>query len=196
MNATTEWSLLTEAHTALLNAVEGVGSGQWHLPTPCAEWTVTQVLQHVAGDQIAFASAITGEDGPSENPFAPSGTLAGDPVEHVASAIGRAAAAWATVAEDAADVSVPVPPNRLDAVTGVGACALDAAVHAWDIAKATGQDQPLTPEAAAQILVAAKQIVEPLRAYGAYAAALDPQEGDDEVAALLRYLGRDPEWAA
>ncbi|MDR7341366.1 hypothetical protein J2S69_005085 [Glycomyces lechevalierae] len=35
-----------------------------------------------------------------------------------------------------------------------------------------------------------------MRAWGAYAAALEPQEGDDAVAALLRYLGRDPEWTA
>jgi hypothetical protein len=38
-------------------------------------------------------------------------------------------------------------------------------------------------------------IVEPLRAYGAYAAALEPQQGDDEAAAPLRFLGRDPSWA-
>ncbi len=37
-------------------------------------------------------------------------------------------------------------------------------------------------------------LVEPLRAFGAYAAALDPQDGDDEVTALLRYLGRQPDW--
>jgi hypothetical protein len=38
----------------------------------------------------------------------------------------------------------------------------------------------------------ATKIVEPLRAYGVYAAALEPAGSDDNVAALLRYLGRDP----
>ncbi|MEO3790247.1 maleylpyruvate isomerase N-terminal domain-containing protein [Nonomuraea sp. B10E15] len=42
---------------------------------------------------------------------------------------------------------------------------------------------------------AGDQIVEPLRAWGAYAAALETEPGDDEVAVLLRYLGRDPRWA-
>ena len=32
------------------------------------------------------------------------------------------------------------------------------------------------------------------RAYGAYAAALEPQSGDDDTARLLRYLGRRPDW--
>jgi hypothetical protein len=44
------------------------------------------------------------------------------------------------------------------------------------------------------LLDVARQIVEPLRAYGAYAAALDPGEEADEVTALLAYLGRDPRW--
>lgn len=191
---TTTWPLLAEAHDALRNAVKGVGADQWDLPTPCDQWTVTQVLQHAAGDQLAYYAAITGGDGPSENPFAPSGTPLADPLAHVTAATEAAAQAWASVAADDAEVPVPVPPNLLDAVTGVGACALDAAVHAWDIAKATGQPQPLTEDAATAILTAAKQIVEPLRAWGAYAPALEPQDGDDAVAALLRYLGRDPEW--
>ncbi|MBO3732043.1 TIGR03086 family metal-binding protein [Glycomyces niveus] len=193
---TTTWPLLAESHDALLNAVKGVGADQWDLPTPCDQWTVTQVLQHAAGDQLAYYAAITGGEGPAENPFAPSGTPLADPVAHVAAATEAAAAAWAGIAADDAAVAVPVPPNTLDAVTGVGACALDAAVHAWDIAKATGQPQPLSETAATAILIAAKQIVEPLRAWGAYAPALEPQDGDDAVAALLRYLGRDPEWTA
>ncbi|WP_205327853.1 TIGR03086 family metal-binding protein [Glycomyces sp. YM15] len=192
----TAWPLLAEAHEALLNAVKGVGEDQWHLPTPCDQWTVTQVLQHAAGDQLAYYAAITGGEGPAENPFAPSGTLTADPVALLVAATEAAATAWGSVAADDAAVPVPVPPNTLDAVTGVGACALDAAVHAWDIAKATGRAQPLSENAASAILVAAKQIVEPLRAWGAYAPALEPQDGDDAVAALLRYLGRDPEWTA
>jgi uncharacterized protein (TIGR03086 family) len=193
---TTAWPLLAEAHEALLNAVKGVGDHQWDLPTPCDQWTVAQVLQHAAGDQLAYYAAITGGEGPAENPFAPSGTLTADPVALVTAASEAAAGAWGSVAASDAAVPVPVPPNTLDAVTGVGACALDAAVHAWDIAKATGQAPVFSEEAASAILVAAKQIVEPLRAWGAYAPALDPQDGDDAVAALLRYLGRDPEWTA
>jgi len=61
---------------------------------------------------------------------------------------------------------------------------------------ATGQPSPLTPAMAAVLHAVARQIVEPLRAYGACAPAFDPQPGDDEGAALLRYLGRTPDWAA
>jgi hypothetical protein len=81
----------------------------------------------------------------------------------------------------------------MPAQVAAGACALDAAIHAWDIAAATGQPSPLTAELAEQLLPAARSIVEPLRGF-AYAAPLLDQPGDDPAAALLRDLGRNPTW--
>jgi hypothetical protein len=40
----------------------------------------------------------------------------------------------------------------------------------------------------------ATSIVEPLRAYGAYAQALYAEIGADDAAVLLCYLGRRPDW--
>ncbi|MGJ5893757.1 hypothetical protein DF268_05915 [Streptomyces sp. V2] len=42
----------------------------------------------------------------------------------------------------------------------------------------------------------ATELPVPLRPRGAYVTALAPTPGDDEVAVLLRYLGRDPRWSA
>ena len=93
-----------------------------------------------------------------------------------------------------------LPQGPQPAPIAAGACALDAAVHAWDIAAALGRPGFLPAELAARLLPAARAVVEPLRAYGAYAAALSPrpaEAGDDDAAAeLLRYLGRDPQWSA
>ncbi|MER5324131.1 TIGR03086 family metal-binding protein [Streptosporangium roseum] len=195
-NTATEWTVLNDAHEALRTAVRGVAAGDWDRPTPCAEWNVTQVLQHAAGDQLGFAAFITGGPGPSEDPFAPSGTLSASPSAVAEEAMKASADAWATVGKDDQEVAVPVPPGKMAASLGVGACALDAAVHAWDIAVATGQPSPLTPALARELMPVATAIVEPLRAYGAYAAALGAEDGDDDVAALLRYLGRRPDWTA
>ncbi|PIM69443.1 TIGR03086 family protein [Streptomyces sp. JV178] len=190
------WDVLDASHEALRTAVRAVPAHGWHLPTPCAEWTVTQVFQHAVGDQIGYAAALTGEPGPDFNPFAPSGHLEGaDPAAFLEDALARAAQAWAGVDRDAAEVPVPVPPHKLSPWSGSAACGLDAAVHAWDIARATGGPSPLTPGLARPLLKVAKEIVEPLRPYGAYAAALTPDAGDD-VKTLLRYLGRDPRWSA
>ncbi|MGW6498827.1 TIGR03086 family metal-binding protein [Nonomuraea angiospora] len=188
------WDILDGSHEALRRVVGAVPAGAWHLPTPCADWDVTQVLQHAVGDQIGFASALTGEPGPTFNPFEPSGEPEADPSAFTEDALARSARAWAGVDRDAAEVPTPVPPHKMSPWSGSTACALDAAVHAWDIAVATGQASPLTPELAGPLLKVAMEIVEPLRAWGAYAPALDSEPGDDDVAALLRYLGRDPRW--
>jgi hypothetical protein len=130
---TLDRQLLADAHQALRAAVAGALPGSWDRPTPCDQWNVTQMLQHAAGDQLAYAAALTGGPGPAENPFTPSGHLAAAPLAVLDEALAASAAAWSA------------------------------------------------------------QIVEPLRGF-AYAPALDgPADGD--AAALLRYLGRNPEWA-
>jgi uncharacterized protein (TIGR03086 family) len=190
------WKVLDDAHHALRTAVAGVPAGGWARPTPCEKWNVTQVLQHAAGDQIGYAAFLTGGPGPAEDPFAPSGHLDADPVAFAEAAIRQSAAAFAAVAPDATDVPTPLPQGALAAPVAAGACALDAAVHAWDIAVATGQPSPLTPELARTLMPVATALVEPLRQWGAYAAIVPGADGDGDVESLLRYLGRRPDWSA
>jgi len=192
----TRWTVLDEAHDALRDVVAGTRTQDWGAPSPCEGWTVTQVLQHAAGDQLGFAAMITGEAGPTENPFDPSGVLEVAPLELLEPTLRAAARAWSTISPDRDDAPTPLPQGAMAAPVAVGACALDAAVHAWDIAVATGQPSPLSPELAATLLDVAVQIVEPLRAYGAYAPAIEVAEGADPVTALLGYLGRGADWAA
>lgn len=189
----TGWDVLDTALTALAAVVNGITMRDLGLPTPCEQWNVTQVLQHAAGDQLAWASVITGRPGPDENPFTPSGHLDEAPPATVDRAWQAAVQAWVTVDPDDAAVPTPLPQGPMPASLAAGACALDAAVHAWDLAVATGQPSPLTAALAEPLRAAATQIVEPLRGF-AYAPALSPEPGDDPAAALLRYLGRPPGW--
>jgi uncharacterized protein (TIGR03086 family) len=190
-----DWrTLLTRAHDALREAVTGVGPDGWDLPTPCDKWTVTQVLQHAAGDQIGFAAAITGGPWPSEDPFAPSGRVEGDPLALLDRALEASTTAYAGVADADPEVATPLPQGAMPAWLAAGACALDAAVHAWDIAVATGRPSPLSPEIAAPLMTVATAIVEPLRTYGAYAEAIEPGAGAGAAETLLCYLGRRPTW--
>jgi len=193
-STSTGWDVLDSAFSALRSVVLGVGSQDWGRPTPCDQWNVTQLLQHASGDQRAWASGITGGPPPAENPFAPSGRLSDPALAVLDRALQVAVAAWATVRPGDAAVPTPFPPfPTLPASVAAGACALDAGVHAWDIAVATGQRSPLTAALAKPLHAAALEVVEPLRAF-AYAPVLDPEPGDDDTATLLRYLGRRPDW--
>lgn len=187
------WTVLDESHAALRAVLAGLRPSDLLLPTPCEAWNVTQVLQHAAGDQLGFAAAITGEGWPAFDPFAPSGELDGDLAAFVAFVEGTmraSAAAWGTVAADATEAPTPLPQGKLSGWLGAGACGLDAAVHAWDVAVATGQPSPLTDGLAERLLPVARELVEPLRAYGAYAPALPTSATDAPAVTLLRYLGR------
>ena len=132
------------------------------MPTPCAEWNATQVLQHASGDQQGYAGILTGRDLPTEDPFSPSGTITTSPQSLLAPTLAAASRAFAEVAPDDEAVPVPLPQGPLPADVAVGACALDAAVHAWDIAVATGQPSPVDDALADELVVVAVQIVEPL----------------------------------
>jgi uncharacterized protein (TIGR03086 family) len=194
-------NVITESLDLLSAAAAMINDANGKAPTPCTEWTVTQVLQHAAGDQLAWSAALGAGGGPAGNPFAPSGSLDGSVDDLLAPSLATARTAWAAIGRDDDAVPTPLPQGELPAPVAAAACALDAAVHAWDIAAALGRSgsQPgtqsafLTDQLAAQLLLA-RAIVEPLRQYGAYAAALAPQPGDGPAAELLRYLGRDPQW--
>jgi len=189
------FNVLTTSLDALRNAADGVTAEQLDQPTPCAEWTVGQVLMHAAGDQHAWAATVGSADMPTYNPFDPPQEAPGGTAEAVRAALEVAARTWADVDASSESLPTPLPPvPTLTPELAAAAAALDAAIHAWDVAVATGQPSPLTASLAGQLLPAAEATAESLRGF-AYAPPLPEVAGDDEAAALLRYLGRDPEWS-
>lgn len=176
--------------------VRDVGEEGWAKPTPCARWTARQVLNHARLDQQAFGAFLTGEGGPQDDPFQPADAFGADPVRELEDVLTRVAAAWDTV-RDAPGVTTPLPVGPLPLWVGAGACALDAAVHAWDIAVATGQDAPLPPSLAEGLLaVAHEPWAGQLRAFAFAPVVPAPRGGTGDAAdALLRHLGRDPRWS-
>jgi uncharacterized protein (TIGR03086 family) len=192
----TGWDALDQARAVLRAVVAGVPAGSWQRPTPCTEWDARQVLQHAALDQRVWAAVISGTQPSGEDPFAPSGQLDGEPLAYAEAALAASAPAWAVVSADGGPIPTPLPQGPMPPADAAAAAALDAAVHAWDIAAATGQASPLTPALARALTPVAKSIVEPLRQYGVYAAALEPGPDADDAAALLCYLGRSPAWTA
>jgi uncharacterized protein (TIGR03086 family) len=189
------FNVLTTSLAALRSAADGVTAEQLDQPTPCAEWTVGQVLMHAAGDQHAWAATVGSADMPTYNPFDPPQESEGDTAEAVRTAVDAATRTWADVDPSSESLPTPLPPvPTLAPELAAAAAALDAAIHAWDVAVATGQPSPLTASLAGQLRPAAEATAESLRGF-AYAPPLPEVAEDDEAAALLRYLGRDPEWS-
>ncbi|MEV6676950.1 TIGR03086 family metal-binding protein [Streptomyces erythrochromogenes] len=186
------FKLLADAHDYLLAAVRGVPAEAWGDPTPCTEWTVRQVLNHARLDQQALVMQITGV-APASDPFEPEDATVGDPVAELAAVLVATAAAWESRRDDE---SVPTPMGPMPADVGTAAAALDAGLHAWDIARATGQDLPLSEEMAEALEDIAARIVDFVRdSFGKYAPPVVVPEGAGRAEKLLAFTGRDPRWS-
>jgi uncharacterized protein (TIGR03086 family) len=141
--------VLTSSLDLLHRVAASVPADQLDAPTPCAQWTVAQVLLHAAGDQHAWASTVGSGSPPGYDPFAPPSRPDGEISQLITDAIDAATTAWADLDPAAQTVPTPLPPTPTMAPElAAAACALDAAIHAWDVAVATRQLSPLTGDLA------------------------------------------------
>lgn len=184
--------VLTRSHDYLREVVAAVPDSAWAAPTPCSEWTVRQVLNHARIDQQAYGLVLTG-DRPDSDPFHPADALDGDPFAALDKVLRAVAEGYGGLPADADQVPTPLGPMPLPFAAATAA--MDAAVHAWDIAVATGQNRPMGADLADGIWPAADRLVDQLRdAYRVFAPAREVRDEYDRAEALLAFLGRDPHW--
>ena len=111
--------------------VEGIGPDQWDRPTPCAEWSVGDLTGHLVAGNRLFARALR-ED-----------LLPAAPVERDRYAVALRESAdelvAAFTAPGALERVVVVPFGRVPAVVALHLRLVEALVHGWDLASATGQ---------------------------------------------------------
>lgn len=177
--------------TALANTtrlVKGIGDDQWDNATPCANWNVRELVQHTVGVMANFAggAANTGPVGdPAEfdlgsNPGATCEAVAADCVAN-----------WKARGE--LDSIVSLGENEFPGVVGVNINMLDAYVHGWDIAQATGQDAQLDEGLCGTIHGFAQQAIPPAPREGDnFHAVVDVGQDAPNAAQMLGYLGRRP----
>jgi uncharacterized protein (TIGR03086 family) len=124
-------------------------------PTPCAQWTVADLVNHIVGGQVFFRAGITGAPmGGEEQDFA-----AGD---FLAAFDEASAATLAAFREDGAmDRVCNLPWGQMPGSAFAGLAATDTFTHGWDLAKATGQSTDLDPGLSATLLAAAQAMIQP-----------------------------------
>lgn len=155
-------------------------------PTPCAAWSLGELLAHMDDALDAFLEASVGPVAlAAEATHGPRTVSVGGLQEKACALLG----AWtSTVRGGPLAITVgdrPVPPSLL-----VATAALEVAVHGWDVGRATGEDAPI-PTALARGLcpVAAYVVTDADRGVRfARAAAVRPDAPADHV--LLAQLGR------
>ena len=128
--------LYRRAATDAVRVAAGVRPDQLGRPTPCADWSVQDLLDHLVGGTRYLGAALAGTE-----PTAPTGTTAED--------LRAGIDVCLQGLEDPGSLSrTCVSPlgfewTVLDATAGTF---MDLLIHTWDLATATDQPRDLDPE--------------------------------------------------
>jgi len=166
---------------------------QWGAPTPCAEWDVRSLLNHVIGTLWLAEALFTGQA--PRYPMAPGGLPAADVGGDDPVAAYAEASAAALAAAGAGDALTRVHATPLGDMPGpvlAGFTTLDMAVHGWDLARATGQPTDLDGRLAAHVLGFAEQALTPDTRAPGIGPALPVPADAPVTQRLAAFLGRQP----
>ena len=124
--------------------LDAVDDSQWTLPTPCTEWDVRALVNHVVGEELWTVPLVDGATLEEVGDRFDGDLLGDDP-----RAVSRAAATEAAAAVDrrlpeggTVQLSFGVVPIE----EYVQQLSADHLVHSWDLAVATGQNLSLDLE--------------------------------------------------
>jgi uncharacterized protein (TIGR03086 family) len=176
--------------------VQSVDDAQLGAPTPCADYSVGDLLDHIGVLAVAFTEAARKEQGTNATQAPPGAAahLAADWRTRIPADLEELGSAWQSPA--AWDGTATIAANDMPASV-VGLVALDeVVVHAWDLARALGQ--PF--EADADAIAGAMEFVGPISEPGAprppiFGPVIDVPDSASPMARLLARSGREPDWA-
>lgn len=168
--------------------VAQVRPDQWHLPTPCTEWDVRQLVNHVTGEDAWVPSLLAGRTIDDVGPSLDGDLLGDDPSREWAA---RAAAGVAAAEEDGAvDRTVHNSSGLKPAEDYLGEVTADHVIHTWDLARGIGAPEELDPELVEWALAFLAPRVDEWRAFGVFAASVDVPDDASAQHRLLALTGR------
>lgn len=174
-----------------LSRVRAIDADQWKAPTPCPEWDVRALVNHVAGEQRWLPPLMAGSTIEEVGDRFDGDILGDDPQAAARQAADEAVAAVPDAVAEARTVHLSYGESPADEYAlGVAA---DQLIHAWDLAVAVGADRRLDPEVVAAIAEWYAANEESYRSSG-QVAPRPAVSSDDPQATLLAAFGRDPAW--
>lgn len=164
--------------------VEAVPDDRWDAPSPCEGWTARDVLDHMLDNHRNMpAYAGLKLDLPRTAAEDPKGAWA-DAVTAMQALLEDPARAGHEYDGYFGRTSVE---RTVDEFLGT-----DLLVHAWDIARATGQDEALPAGEVRRVAADARTWGGTIRMEGICGPEVDLPEEASEQDRLLAYFGRDP----
>jgi uncharacterized protein (TIGR03086 family) len=155
--------------------VAGIRDDQWGKPTPCSEWDVRALVNHVVNGTTAAASALGAETHPTAE--------YDEAASMLLSAFGQ---------PGALDRIVTIPFGTVPGAVALHVRLTELLVHGWDIAQATSQRTDFPEELAEEELAFSKAALEAVPPGRSPFAAPQPvPEGAPALDRLVAVLGRE-----
>ena len=132
--------------SAVDHLVAGIRHEQWSAPTPCTDWNVHDLVNHLVGMNLVFAALMSDQPPPQRG----ADRLGNDPLGAYRDSGVALAAAF-----DQPGVLERTFHGPLGAATGAERLNIriaDLLVHGWDLSQATGQPAELPEDLAEEAL--------------------------------------------
>lgn len=183
---------LHRAGIEFANRLKLVITSDWELATPCDDWAVRDLVNHVVGGNFRYAMILQGEEPNAVLATHRHDFLGSDPLGAFSSGFEQVTEAFDTPGALAATVLHP----KSGKMPGANLRVLrvdELAVHSWDLARAIGVDERLDDELVRWLLDCLGPIQDTIAQSGLYAPPVPVGQADEPFQTrLLHLLGRRP----
>lgn len=178
--------LLREAAARAVPVVRAIDESQFDAPTPCEQFSVRDLLNHLIHVTIGFQSLA------DKKPFDFGTTpdyLAGDWRDRFEAETKQLVEAWS----DPSALDGVSPGMGLPQETVGNMILLDLTVHSWDLAQATGQEYQPHPDAVRSLHGLVEQMGPTARKMKVFGEPVPVPPDASDFERLLGATGRDPD---
>ncbi|MEE1929643.1 TIGR03086 family metal-binding protein [Streptomyces sp. TRM 70351] len=163
---------------------------QWTAGTPCTEWTVRDVVNHVVSEHLWAPWLLRGATLAEVGDRFDGDVLGGDPKGAWARAAAASRPAFHRPAALSGTVNTSGGPSPADAYAWQ--MTLDLAVHGWDVARGIGADEHMDQELARTLLERFGSQIPQWQGSGLFGPSVDVPGSASARDRLLALLGRRP----
>jgi uncharacterized protein (TIGR03086 family) len=168
--------------------VHAVADKQWHDPTPCTDWDVRMLVNHVMVEQLWVPPLVDGATVAEIGSRLDGDQLGDDPVAAWDAAVEASLASFG--ADGALERNVSLSSGEKPTAEYLGEMTVDALIHSWDLARGIGADETLDAELVAIVYEQILPIAEHLQETGMFAPPVPVPDDAPLQTKLLGLFGR------
>jgi uncharacterized protein (TIGR03086 family) len=168
--------------------VHAIPPDAWDNPTPCPDWAVRDVVNHMVGEHRWAVELLRGATVEEVGDRFEGDLVGDDPIGAWDRAIYASLTEWSRTPPDRV---VHLSAGPTPAAEYAEQMLVDLVVHGWDIARGAGLDERMDPDGVRHALAYVEAHIDELRGSGLFADPA-PVDSDDPQDRLLGLLGRRP----